>query len=161
MTSKASYIISFITVLITALLGSYFTSKSSNSEWYKCIKPRNLTPPSYIFPIVWTVLYILLFLAFANALNIKYVPIIVLFIVMFILHIVWCYFYFGIKQISSAAIIIVFMIMINIAIICLAIYKNKMHLAKMLIPHLLWISFACMLNILSLAKVGICKELLF
>ena len=156
-----SYIIAFITVLITALIGSYFTSKSSNSEWYKCIKPRNLTPPNYVFPIVWTVLYILLFLAFANALNIKYVPIIVLFVLMFILQIMWCYFYFSVKNIPNAAIIIVFMILVNIAIIGLAMYKNKIHLAKMLIPHLLWITFACILNILSLKKVGICKDLLF
>jgi tryptophan-rich sensory protein len=153
------YIIAFVSVLITAILGSYFTSKSTNSEWYKCIKPRALTPPNYVFPIVWTVLYILLVLAFANALKLKYKPIIILFILLFILHIVWCYFYFFKKNISSAAIIIVFLIIVNIAIVGLAIYKNQNHLANLLIPHLLWIAFACILNILSLKKIKMCHDL--
>lgn len=152
------YVISLIIVTLTMISGSILTAKNSKSEWYKCIKPRQMTPPSFVFPIVWNVLYLLLFLAFARSLKYKYTQINILFILLFILNILWCYFYFYKKLVANAIPIIVLMILVNIAMIYMAIKKKDNHLAAMLAPHLAWICFASLLNWLSLPKIKLCSQ---
>ena len=61
-------IISSIAIISTAFIGSQFTKSNVNIQWYECIKP-NITPPKYIFPIVWTILYILLAIILKNILD--------------------------------------------------------------------------------------------
>lgn len=150
------YIISLIIVSVTMIAGSVFTAKNSRSEWYKCIKPRQFTPPSFVFPIVWNLLYLLLFLAFARSLKLKYTLINILFILLFILNIAWCYFYFYKKQVANALPIIVIMILTNIAMVIMAIKKKDNHLALTLLPHLAWICFASFLNAMSVPKIKLC-----
>lgn len=152
------YVISLIVVIVTMLSGSFFTGKNSKSEWYKCIKPRQYTPPSFVFPIVWNVLYLLLFLAFARSIRLKYTLINVLFILLFILNILWCYFYFYKKQVANALPIIAIMILTNVVMIFMAIKKKDNHLALMLAPHLAWIAFASFLNALSVPKIKLCSQ---
>ena len=155
------YIASAIALILTMSIGSFLTAQTPKSEWYKCIKPRALTPPNYVFPIVWTVLYFLLFLAFARSLTLRYTTINVLFVLLLILNIMWSYWYFYKKNIKAAAINIVLLIIINIAMIGIAIYKKDNHLAHMLTPHLLWITFAAVLNFMSLPKVKMCNQIMF
>lgn len=61
-------IISSIAIISTAFIGSQFTKSHVDTQWYECIKP-NITPPKYIFPIVWTILYILLAIILKNILD--------------------------------------------------------------------------------------------
>jgi len=154
-----SYLISGITIFFVAAFGSFFTAKNSGSEWYKCIKPRSITPPAFVFPIVWTVLYVLLFLAFAHSIRQKYDMINVLFVLIFVLNVLWCYFYFYKKNPDHALIIIVLMVIANFMQVWFAYRKKDNHLMHMLIPHLLWITFAMILNILSILKLKLCSNL--
>ena len=36
-------------------------SASASSAWYKSLKQSPLTPPSWVFPIAWTILYALIY----------------------------------------------------------------------------------------------------
>ena len=36
------------------------SASSASSAWYKTLKQSPLTPPSWVFPIAWTILYILI-----------------------------------------------------------------------------------------------------
>jgi tryptophan-rich sensory protein len=63
-----STLISAFSIILTSYIGSIFTRKNVNTKWYDCIKPI-ITPPNYVFPIVWTILYILLFFVFKNILD--------------------------------------------------------------------------------------------
>ena len=49
-------------VLLTAYICSIFTQSGING-WYNDIDLPAFTPPNYIFPIVWSVLYVLLILS--------------------------------------------------------------------------------------------------
>jgi tryptophan-rich sensory protein len=131
------------------------------SEWYKCIKPRSLTPPNIIFPIVWTVLYFVLFLALARAIREKYTLIQILFAFTLILNVVWCYYYFKKRDLKLAFIIILVLISLAIGIIGISIYKKDYHLAKLIAPYTLWIIFASILNYFSISKISVCKNLFF
>jgi tryptophan-rich sensory protein len=156
-----AYIISSICVVVTMLLGAYFTSNSAKSEWYKCIKPRSLTPPNIIFPIVWTILYFTLFLGLARAINKKYILIQILFVFTLILNVAWCYYYFKKRDLKLAFIIILILIGLAIGIISISIYKKDYHLAKLITPYLLWIIYASVLNYFSISKISVCKNLFF
>jgi tryptophan-rich sensory protein len=155
------YFISFGAVAATAILGSVFTSQRTNTEWYKCIKPRGITPPNFIFPIVWTVLYFLLFLAFARSLKLKFHTMSILFVLSFILQVIWCYLYFAKKEVNKAAIIIVLLVLTTLGMVFIATYKKEYHLANLIMPYLLWISFATFLNFMSLPKIKICSGIAF
>ena len=91
-------IICFIIVYLVAFIGSIFTSSAVNSQWYSSIKP-SITPPNYVFPIVWNILFFLiafsLYLAWINSKNKKIkTKVAWAFGVNFILNIFWSVFYF-------------------------------------------------------------------
>jgi len=65
-----SYLISFILLITTIILSNKHIDIKKDSEWYKCIRPK-LTPPEWIFGIIWTFIYILLFFSLANILDTK------------------------------------------------------------------------------------------
>lgn len=153
------YAIALSAVLTTSILGGYFTSKSVKSEWYMCIKPRQLTPPSFVFPIVWTILYFTIFLAFAHSLRQKYTIINILTISTLVLNILWCYFYFAKKQLHLALYILLILIALSVGIIVLSIKKKDYHLANMYVPYTLWLCFALILNLYSLPKIKVCQDL--
>jgi tryptophan-rich sensory protein len=148
MNTILAYIISFSAVILTSFIGQLFTSKNVKSPWYLCIK-TNITPPGYVFPIVWTILYILIALAFATALITGETMIIVLFTINLVLNISWCYAFFYIKNPNLALIQILFVLLTACAIIIIT--HNKM-IRFLLIPYIAWLSFATILNVLSIGK---------
>ena len=57
-------IASFIVIAIVALVGSLFTEIGT---WYESVKP-SITPPNYVFPIAWNILFILISLSYYDSL---------------------------------------------------------------------------------------------
>ena len=71
-------IISVSSILLTIILGKNFTRTNTNTLWFRCIK-SDITPPNYIFPIVWTILYILLGISYKKILDDNNRDVIILF----------------------------------------------------------------------------------
>ena len=80
-------IISLVIVFLVAFIGSLFTD---TGDWYESIKP-SITPPNFVFPIAWTILFILialsLYTAWTNSVDKK--PIIIVFTINLGLIIYW------------------------------------------------------------------------
>ncbi|MBU0666349.1 MAG: tryptophan-rich sensory protein, partial [Nanoarchaeota archaeon] len=55
-------VVSFVIVYLVALIGSLFTTGNVRTDWYESIKPK-LTPPNWVFPIVWNILFFLIALS--------------------------------------------------------------------------------------------------
>ena len=55
-------IISLISVYAVAFIGSIFTTSAVKSAWYQSIKPA-ITPPNWVFPVVWNILFFLIALS--------------------------------------------------------------------------------------------------
>lgn len=144
-----STLISASSILLTSYIGGMFTRKNVNTKWYDCIK-SNITPPKYVFPIVWTILYVLLFFVFKNILESKNLFLIILFSINLLLNIFWTYYYFNQKNVKNAFLIIILIIISSIIIL----YKTK---NKLYLPYVLWIGFASYLNYLSIDKIELCK----
>ena len=93
-----AYAISIIVMLAVLYIPNATTMQSVNSAWYTCIKP-SITPPKFVFPIVWTLLYIAIGIALAQTLLAKpsHNRSLLLFFHIWnlILNILWSFFYFG------------------------------------------------------------------
>jgi tryptophan-rich sensory protein len=145
-------IICLVIVYSVAFIGSLFTSQSTSSEWYQQNKP-SLTPPNWIFPIVWNILFFLiglsLYFAWINSKKTDKQKVAIVFGINFILNIFWSVLYFGLRNPLFAFYEIIFLI---ISIISMIYVTNKIDkkAAYILVPYLLWVSFASILNYLSI-----------
>ena len=143
------YLISGISILTTASIGSYFTTKSVKSDWYNKIKPKS-TPPNYVFPIVWTILYIMLFFAFADVIQKHDYITIGVFVINLLLNILWCYLYFAMKEPKYALAALILLIITNFIIIWRAyIISSDYYLCVLMLPYTLWLLFVGYLNLRS------------
>ena len=144
-------VVSFLVVFLVAYLGSLFTSTTVNSEWYDSIRPK-LTPPSYVFPIVWNILFILialsLYLLWVKADKNGRKNVAFAFGINFLLNILWSVLYFGLKNPKLAFFELIFLWLSIITMILVAKKIDK-KAAWLLVPYLLWVSFASVLNFLS------------
>jgi len=143
-------ILSLIVVYIVAAIGSLFTSNNTNTQWYNSIRP-SITPPNWVFPIVWNILFFLialsLYCAWIKSKNKK--PIIFAFGINFILNILWSFLYFHLKN-PLLAFIDIILLIISIIIMILITYKINKKSSYLLVPYLLWVLFASVLNYLSI-----------
>jgi translocator protein len=138
-----------LAVLLVAVIGSLFTTHSVKTQWYESIKPK-LTPPNYVFSVVWTVLFALIAVSLYLALNSvkNKTKVIILFGINFILNILWSVFYFGLHSPLTALFILILLI-ISIILMIIKCWKINKNSAYLLIPYLIWCCFALILNYLS------------
>lgn len=151
-----SVAISGISVLATSVSGGYFTQKGQKSNWYHCIKPR-ITPPSIVFPIVWTILYVGLFIAFANVIHEKQTNNIILIGLSLSLNIIWTFLYFAKRYVTLAAVVVYAMILLAIMIVMVAFWSKNKLVAYIVIPYALWLCFAATLNTMSMRRIKVCN----
>ena len=144
-------IICLIIVYLVAFIGGISTSFAVNSDWYQTIKP-SITPPNYIFPIVWNILFFMitisLYFAWTNSREKQKRKIAVVFGINFFLNILWNILYFGLKN-TRFAFFELIILWISILSMILATWKISRKSSYLLIPYLLWVSFAGILNYLS------------
>lgn len=144
-------IISFAVVFLTALIGSFFTGSETKSQWYESIKP-SITPPNYVFPIVWNILFFLialsLYLSFVSAkTKILQTKVKMIFALNLLFNLLWSYFFFTLKN-PLIAFFDLLILWITILLMIFLVKKINKTAAFLLVPYLLWVSFAGILNFL-------------
>ncbi len=110
-----------------------------------------LSPPGWLFPIVWTILYILMgiasFLVFtANAPNNSKKNALILYGVQLFANFMWPILFFTLQMCTAAAVLIVVLWLLVLANL-LYFYKISKTAGYLFIPYLLWVTFATYLNI--------------
>jgi len=144
-------IVCLVVVYLTAFIGSLFTSQNTNSDWYESIKPK-LTPPNWVFPIVWNVLFFLiamsLYFAWVSGKKTNKKDIVWVFAVNFGLNILWSIFYFGLRN-PAASLVVLVLLWVSILLMIHITYGINKKSAYLLLPYLFWVSFAGVLNYLS------------
>jgi tryptophan-rich sensory protein len=146
------FIVCLAIVYAFAFVGSSFSSKSVNSSWYESIKP-SITPPNYVFTIVWNILFFLIGLSLFFAWNSSSLEgknlVAFIFGINLLLNVAWSFLYFGLHNIMWALVDLIF-IWITTLIMILALWRINKFSSVLLIPYFLWLSFAFVLNYLSL-----------
>lgn len=131
------------------ILSSFFTI-SSIPTWYQALNKPFFNPPNWIFGPVWTILYILIgvsiFLVLEKASKNKRTFLSSLFLVQLVLNFFWTFIFFGLHNPLLAFIEIIFL-WISILVLILKFRKYSKTASIILIPYLLWVSFAALLNL--------------
>ena len=138
----------FIIIVIT--LTTSFLSMSKIDTWYVNLKKSSLTPPGYMFSIFWIMLYILMsisvWIILASLQKDKQFSLpIILFIIQLILNFMWSPLFFKYHLIYES-LFLLFVIWIIVLIIIYLFYSINKIASILLIPYIIWLSFALYLN---------------
>jgi tryptophan-rich sensory protein len=137
-------------VLAAGLLGSIVTFPSIPT-WYSTLIKPPLSPPNWVFGPVWTTLYILmgisLYLVWNKGLQHAKVRFAFqLFIVHLAVNAGWSVVFFGLHSILGGLIVIIILWTL-IAVLIRKFYPIDKRAAYLLVPYILWVSIATILNI--------------
>ncbi len=142
-----------IIVCVVVCLGlgsaSGLLAGSATTEWYNRLVKPSFQPPPWVFGPAWSLLYTLMGIALARVWNAvdstSKSRALVIFGVQFVLNLLWSPVFFGMENPKAALVIIVLMWIFIVATIR-AFGKTDKTAAYLLIPYLLWVSFASLLN---------------
>jgi tryptophan-rich sensory protein len=130
------------------LMGSLFTVTEVNT-WYKTLLQPTFAPPSWVFGPVWTTLYTLmgiaLFLVWQRPKSNRRTHALIFFCVQLALNALWTPVFFGLHAIG-AAFALILVLLISIAVTIFYFYKIRPGAAYLLVPYILWVLFATVLN---------------
>ena len=116
-----------------------------NREWYLSLNKSKLTPPGYVFGIVWPILYLLLGISFLLTIKspkcIGFCSPLVFFTIQMILNLIWTTVFFRMKMMKTALLLIYSIIALTIVAFTRMLPVNSTA-ALLLIPYLLWLCFA-------------------
>jgi benzodiazapine receptor len=132
-------------VIIIFLLGYHIMI--TNSIWYKSLKKSNLTPPSYIFKYVWIILYIMMFFSLIKYLNTnkKNKIGLIFYIIQLFFNLIWTSIFFKYRNIKKGLFVLI-ALWISLMITFNIFYRDNKEAGLLLIPYLVWTSFALYLN---------------
>lgn len=138
-------LISLFLPLFAGFVGSYFTTPNIDA-WYSTIVRPEIAPPDWIFAPVWTILYILmgisLYLVWTKKFDKKAVFV---FLVQLFLNSLWSILFFGLQN-PFYGLIEIFFLWISILATIYFFYKISKKAAYLLVPYIVWVTFAAFLN---------------
>lgn len=138
------------------ILGSVFTV-TQILTWYANLNKPFFSPPNWVFGPVWTALYALMgisiFLILEKKIKLQEKEsLIFLFLLQLFLNFLWSVIFFGLHLPNYAFLEIIFL-WGNITLLIVRFWKYSKPASILLIPYLLWVSFASLLN-LSIALLN-------
>ena len=131
-----------VAVIFAAAIGSMASTSTGTDSWYLSLNKSELNPPSYVFGLVWPILYIFMMVSAFLA----HKKIFSLFIVQLFFNAIWSWLFFRFQMPLVALLDIYLLIVINIYILNL-MYKESKLAFFLFVPYVLWISFASYLNL--------------
>jgi benzodiazapine receptor len=144
------FIIALMVCFGASGLGALFMSNDAVGNWYEQLQKPSITPPDWVFGPAWTILYIMMsisvFLVWNKGLDHPKVKLaICIFLIQLTLNAAWTPMFFGFHLILPALIDIV-LLFIAILITMLAFKGISFWASMLLLPYLLWVGFATILN---------------
>ena len=136
---------------LAGIVGSAFTT-SNIPAWYALLHKPPFNPPNWIFAPVWETLYIMMgisaYLVWRNWKNNNYetAKALFVFINQLILNAAWSVIFFGQHRILFAFAVIV-LLWVVILVNMIQFYKISKPAGWLIVPYILWVSFASVLNL--------------
>lgn len=144
-----NFIVSVAISLGVGILSALLTR--GNMNIYEELNTPPLSPPSFLFPVVWTVLYVLMGISAAMVYNTRTSPLarrkeaLTLYYVSLFFNFFWSIIFFNIRAFLFAFV----WLLVLLALIILTIvkyYKINKTAAYLQIPYAVWVTFAGYLN---------------
>jgi len=169
-------LISIIICELAGIVGSSFTIPeigAPSGSWYKNLHTPGFNPPNWIFGPVWTLLFVLMGISLYLVWSKKFVVanefkgkqnkiwnslskellsgswqkanIVLIFITQLVLNVLWSIIFFGMHS-PGAAFFEILMLWFAILFTIINFYRVSKTAALLLLPYILWVSFAGILN---------------
>ncbi len=146
--SGARSAIGLVAWILVCFGAGLFGALFEPGEWYAGLDKPSWTPPNWLFGPVWTLLYIMMG---AAAWLVWRQPgkqtrrALALFCVQLVLNAAWSWLFFGL-HLPAVAMVEILLLSLAIAATIVAFQPLSRTAAFLLLPYLLWVSFASMLN---------------
>ncbi len=150
MKKKALYIVIAVTICLLIGFLSGFATQSSVDTWYTTLKKPSFNPPNWIFAPVWTLLYVLMGIAAGlvwakGFYHIWVKTALYYFGFQLLFNALWSIVFFGFQEPFWALLVI--LVLLTLLLLTIKWFKIVSRpAAYLLIPYLLWVSFAMLLN---------------
>lgn len=146
MINLKNLIISLVISLGVGFLSTLLTMNNQNI--YDIINVPSFAPPGWLFPIVWTILYILMGISsyiINEEKDINSSSALQVYGIQLIVNFLWSIIFFNLKNFTFAFIWLI-LLLVLIIIMIYRFYKISKLAAYLNIPYLLWVIFAGILN---------------
>lgn len=134
---------------IGSLMG-YLSNSGYQNDWFAMLVKPAETPPGWVFGTVWPLLYILLGLAAALVLAARHTPgrraALMLFAVHMLGNFAWSPLFFRLHQVTAGFWLIV-ALLLSAILLAFLFARIRRAAAWLLVPYMVWLSFAAMLNL--------------
>ena len=131
---------------IASVIGG-FTTATFKEPWYSQIILPNFNPPSWVFAPVWTILYIFMSLAIWLAYTqLRKIKLVKIYFIHLIFNSSWSVIFFGFHEIFLALVNIL-IIYLFVLILTKEYLRINLYSFYLMIPYLLWLSYALILNL--------------
>ncbi|OGG14622.1 TspO protein [Candidatus Gottesmanbacteria bacterium RIFCSPHIGHO2_01_FULL_39_10] len=146
--SWSLFIFSIGICLAAGVAGSLFTFQSIPT-WYTGLEKPFFSPPNWVFAPVWTILYILmgisLYLVLSSKKKLKHEAVGV-FMLQLGFNVFWSVLFFGMRN-PTLALLDILALWMSIFVTIHLFGKISKLASMILIPYILWVSFAFILNL--------------
>ena len=143
---KISYVIVIVSILAVAVLGSIFVNLGM--DWFGTLKTPSEFVPSFIIPVVWTIIYVVYAIVLCNWVGKENLPksTLILLIINGVLNVLWCLLFFTFNQ-TLLGVISIVLLLISAWLLVVDIYTKKPNYALFAIIYPVWASIATTLNL--------------
>lgn len=114
--------------------------------WYENLRKPGWTPPKWAFPVVWSILYVMI--GYAGWLvwtTVGWSLPMALWALQMLANALWSYFFFGRRRMDLALIDVV-VLWLSVALFILAAWPVAPVASLLFVPYLVWVSAAATLN---------------
>lgn len=139
-----AYFIPILLAYSVGALGSYIQGEAL-VEWYPTLVKSPLTPPAIVFPIAWSLLYLLIGISAGTMLVRGDVSVLRLWLFQLLLNFLWSVLFFALR---SPFLGLLCILALDVAVIAYIIYTagRRPAAAWLFVPYMLWLIFATYLN---------------
>lgn len=114
-------------------------------EWYPTLVRSPLSPPNVLFPIVWTVLYLLMGVSLGECFRTGNMRAVVPWVLQLATNVLWSFVFFWLRDPLLGVATIILLIVLTLWYMSSA-GRTSSWAAWLMVPYMLWLFFATYLN---------------
>ena len=148
MSKSISIALSVAVCLFVGYLSNLLQAESL-ATWYPTLNKAPLTPPGWVFAVVWSILYVLIGISAGLLLagnNITKRLLLALFVVQLFFNLLWSFCFFTMQSVTLG-VAVLFMLVVMALAYFFGAFLVERKVAYFFLPYLLWLFFACYLTI--------------
>lgn len=146
---KKSRILKGVLAVVVTVAGAAIASLTTDtsSAWYQSLALSPLQPPPWAFGLIWSILYVLLSISFAYAVTRRQPNkgAMLGYLLNIVLNALWSPFFFLLQN-PAIALVVLLALILNLIILMRNVRRQPVSF-YLLIPYLVWLSIATILNI--------------